>query len=77
MGILIYLNKGLLDAYSKKQNTVETSTFGSELVALRAAMERVKASRIKLRLMGIPIEGPMNIFYHNESVCKSMSNMES
>ena len=76
-GILIYLNKGLVDAYSKKQNTVEMSTFGSELVALRVAMERVKALRIKLRLMGIPMEGPTNIFCDNESVCKSTSNVES
>ena len=76
-GILIYLNKGLVDAYSKKQSTVETSTFGSELMALRVAMERVKALRIKLQLMGIPIEGLTNIFCDNESMCKSTSNVES
>ena len=35
IGILIHLNKGLVDTHSKKQNRVETSTFRSELVALR------------------------------------------
>ena len=38
-------------------------------------MERVKALRIKLGLMGILIEGLTNIFCDNESVCKLMSNM--
>ena len=75
-GILICLNKGLVYAYSKKQNTVETSTFRLELVALRVAMERVKALRIKLRLMGIPIKGSTNIFYDNKSVFKLTNNME-
>ena len=65
----IYLNKGLVDAHSEKQNTVEMSTFGSELVALRIAMESLKVLRIMLQLMGILIEGLTNIFCHNESVC--------
>ena len=76
-GLLIYLNSSLVDALSKKQNTVETSTFGSEIVAMRVAMEKVKALRIKLRLMGVPIHGPANVFCDNESVCKSTSNVES
>ena len=38
-GILIYVNRVPIIWYSKKQNTVESSTFGSEFVALRIATE--------------------------------------
>ena len=52
-GFIIFLNNSPIVFYSKKQNTVETSTFGSELVAMRTAMEACKALRIKLRLLGL------------------------
>ena len=38
-GILIYVNRVPIIWYSKKQNTVESSTFGSEFVAMRIATE--------------------------------------
>ena len=38
-GILIYMNKSVVKWYSKQQNTIETSTFGSELVSCRTAVE--------------------------------------
>ena len=34
-GILIYINSAPLIWHSKQQNTVESSTFGSEIVAMR------------------------------------------
>ena len=34
-GILIFLNQAPITWYSKRQNTVEASTFGSEFIALR------------------------------------------
>ena len=76
-GFIIFLNNAPIDWYSKRQNTVESSTFGSELVAMRTAIERVKALRIKLRLLGIPIEGPTNIFCDNDSVVKTASKVET
>ena len=36
-GILIYVNRVPIIWNSKKQNTLETSTFGSEFVAMRIA----------------------------------------
>ena len=39
-GIAQFLNSALIDWYSKKQNTVEGSTFGSEFNALRTAVDR-------------------------------------
>ncbi|MFN9943833.1 MAG: Ty1/Copia family ribonuclease HI, partial [bacterium] len=42
-GILIYLNQAPITWYSKAQMTVETSTFGSEFVALRIAVELIES----------------------------------
>ena len=76
-GILMFLNMTLVSWYSKRQNTVESSTFGSEFIAMRIAVEKAKSMRYKLRMMGIPIDGPCNIFADNESVVKSSMNPES
>ena len=76
-GYIIYLNNAPIAFYSKKQNTVESSTFGSEIVALRTAMEAVRSLRIKLRLLGIPLEGPTDVLCDNDAVVKSTSRAES
>eukprot|EP00980_Cylindrotheca_fusiformis_P005287 scaffold1135_cov105-Cylindrotheca_fusiformis.AAC.3 len=73
-GYIIYLNNAPISFYSKRQNTVETSTFGSELVAMRTAMEAIRTLRTKLRLLGIPINEPTYVLGDNESVVKSTSN---
>jgi hypothetical protein len=44
-GILIFVMKSPIVWYSKRQNTVETSTFGSEFVAMRQATELIEALR--------------------------------
>ena len=63
--------------YSKRQPTIETSTFGSEFVATKLATEYNEALRYKLRTFGIPIEGPTNGFCDNASVVKNASLPES
>ena len=40
-GILIYINNVLVLSFSKRQNTVENNSFGSELVALRIATDMI------------------------------------
>jgi hypothetical protein len=67
-GILIYLNCAPISWYSKAQSTVESSTFGSEFVALRILVEMLEALCYKLRMFGIPIDGPTNAFCDNKSV---------
>ena len=67
-GILIYLQNTPIIWYSKRQNTVESSSFGSEFIALRIATEMLEALRYKLRMFGIPIDGPADIFCDNKSV---------
>jgi hypothetical protein len=76
-GILIYLNKSPIVWFSKRQNTVESSTFGSEFVALRVATEMIEALRYKLRMFGIPIDGPTDVMCDNQSVVTSSSVPES
>ena len=66
-GTLHFLNKTPIDWYSKKQNTVETSTYGSEAVAARTGSEQIMDLRTTLRYMGIPI-GKSLMFGDNESV---------
>ena len=76
-GLIIMVQSAPVIWYSKRQNTVETSTFGSEFIAMKIAVEQVEALRYKLRMMGIPIEGPANLYCDNESVFKNSSFPES
>ena len=76
-GFIIYLNNAPIDWYSKKQNTVESSTFGSEFVAMRIAMEKIRALRFKLRMFGISIECPTSMLGDNESVVNTASKVEA
>ena len=50
------------------RRNIESSTFGSEFVALRIAGEMNETLRYKLRIMGIPLNGPTNCFCDNKSV---------
>ena len=63
--------------HSKRQNTIESSTFGSEFVALRIATELIISLRYKLRMFGIPIDGHSNVFCDNEAVYKNVSHSDS
>jgi hypothetical protein len=70
-GILIFLNRAPIFWYSKKQNCVESSTFGSEFIALKTAVEFIQALRLKLRWMGIPFYGPANVYCDNKTAVDS------
>jgi hypothetical protein len=73
-GFIIFVNSAPIIWYSKKQNTVESSSFGSEFNALRIAVEHVISLRYKLRMFGLPVIGPASIFCDNEAVQKSNSD---
>ena len=76
-GILIFINKAPIIWYSKRQNTVETSTFGAEFCAMKIATEMIEAMRYKLRMFGVPIDGSANVYCDNEAVYKNTSIPES
>ena len=46
-------------------------------MAMRQAIDLVKSLRYKLRMFGVPIEGPSDVFCDNESVFKNVSRPES
>ena len=75
--ILIFVNKAPIISFSKRQNTVENSTFGSKFTAMNNAVELVEALRYKLRMFGVPIEGQTNVFCDNDSVYNNVSTPES
>ena len=76
-GFLIYLNNALVYWFSKKQTSVESSSFGSEFVAMKQCCEYLKGLRYKLRMMGIPCEGPAYIEGDNQSVLANTSIPDS
>jgi hypothetical protein len=67
-GILVYINSTPVRWYSKMQKTVETSTYGSELVAARIATDIAIEYRYMIRMMGFELDGPANMFGDNQSV---------
>jgi hypothetical protein len=76
-GIFLFCNRAPIVWFSKQQNTVETSTFGSEFVAARITVELIESLRHKLRMFGVPINGPTNIYCDNEAVVNNSTKLES
>eukprot|EP00986_Skeletonema_menzelii_P017064 scaffold17358_cov101-Skeletonema_menzelii.AAC.2 len=70
-GVLHFLNKTPFDWFSKKQNTVETATYGSENNAARAAIEQIRANKMLMMYLGVPIDGAPILLGDNESVTNS------
>jgi hypothetical protein len=76
-GIVLFLQSAPIIWISKRQKTVETSTYGAELCATKLAVEIIEGIRYKLRMLGIPIHGPTVVFCDNESVVHNLNNPES
>ena len=66
-GILIFCNKAPIHWCSKQQPSVETSTSGAEFHAMKTAIKLSEASKYKLCMFGVPIEGPTSVFCDNEA----------
>ena len=67
-GFLVYLNCALIYWWSKKQNSMESSSSGSEFLAMKQCCEYDCGLRYKLRMMGISCEDPTFIYGDNQSV---------
>ena len=76
-GFMVFLNSALVYFSSKKQISVESSTFGSEFIAMKQCCEYVRGLRYKLRMMGIPCNGPTYIEGDNQSVLVNASIPDS
>ena len=62
---------------SKRQNTVETSTFGSEFMAMKLACEYTWGLWYTLRMMGIPFYDPWFVYGDNKLVLYNTTLPES
>ena len=67
-GILVLLNNTPIAWVSKRQKTVETSTYGSELVAARIAIDMIVEMRYKLRMLGVKLEDTSYLVGDNMAV---------
>ena len=72
-GIVIMLNRTIIRCTSKRQNTVESSTYGSQMVSARLCVEQIMDMRYKLRMLGVPIIGPAVLLGDNQSAITSCS----
>ena len=54
--MLVFCNRDPIIFYSKKQSSIEGSSFGSEFSAMKTAVELVEGLRYKLRMMGVPLD---------------------
>ena len=69
--ILHIVNGTPTDWYSKRQATVETATYGSEIVAARIAGDQIVDLRYILMYLGVPIRSKSFMFGDNKSVITS------
>ena len=65
-GILIFGNSAPLFLVFKEIS----STFGAKFVALRIATELILLLQYKLRMYGIPVNEPANLFCDNKAIYK-------
>jgi hypothetical protein len=72
-GILMMLNNTPIRWVSKRQKTVETSTYASELVASRIATDLTLEERFMLRSLGVDLDGPALMLGDNMSVVLNTS----
>ena len=72
---LHFINGTPIDAYSKKQPTVETATYGSEFVAARTCVEQIIDLRTTLRYLGVNTNTKSYMFGDNESVVNSSTTL--
>jgi hypothetical protein len=76
-GIIVYVQNAPIKWLLKRQNIVESSRFGSEVVALCAARDMLAALQYKLLMFGVPVDGPVNVFCDNNGVVKNKMIPES
>ena len=75
-GFIVYLNSAPVYWMSKKQGSVESSSFGSEFCAMKQCCEYIRGLKYKLRMMGIHV-GRGYIYGDNQSVLANTSIPDS
>ena len=67
----MFVNNALIESFSKRQKRVESSTFVSEIFAMRIARDTIMEIRIKLKVFGIHLAGPVNVLCDKNGVVKN------
>ena len=76
-GYIVFLNSSPIYWHTKKQGGIESSSFGSEFIAMKECCEYIRGLRYKLCMMGIAINGPAYVFGDNKSVLVNSSKPTS
>ena len=76
-GIIHLINGTPIDAFTKKQATVETATYSSEFVAARICVEQIIDLRNTLRYLGVNVRDKSIMFGDNKSIVDSASRLQS
>jgi len=76
-GLILFVQGAPVVWISKKQSTVETSSYGAELCAGKLAVEQIEALRYKLRMFGIDVLGPTALYIDNQSFVNNLWRPES
>jgi hypothetical protein len=72
-GILHFMNKMPIDWYSKKQATVEMTTYGSKFISARTCINQIVDLWLTLRYLGIPIRDVSYMFGDNKTIIDSLT----
>jgi len=67
------MNNSVVKWYSKRQNTIETSAYGSELVSHRTAVDLLIKMRYCVRMLGIPLLYESRLYGDNQTVILNCS----
>ena len=63
-------------SYGLVKGRIPSSQVSSEFIAAKTCVEQISALRYKLRMFGVPIDGPTNILCDNESVVKNSTRID-
>ena len=79
-GHILFVNRAPVKWVSRRQNTVETSAFSSEFIAMKQCVEDIEHLRFKLKMFGVPLDDDhpeTYILCDNEGVVKNASFVSS
>ena len=72
-GVFIYVMNTSIIWFWNEQNTVESSTFGSEFVAQCIKRDLIVSLHYKLRMFCLPLDGTSNVMCDNQGVVNKKS----
>jgi len=76
-GVISYVGSTPVDWFSKRQVSIETSSYSAEFCAGRTAAEEAISLRYMLRCLGVPLKGRTFLCGDNESMLVSCTTPES